>query len=87
MAIGVGLDWLPGLLGESRNGRRWPGVPTLPDDRDLLGDGGRCGRLVQSALRSKFLVFRRAVADSSMGRYVDARYKAELEPCWGDQGG
>jgi hypothetical protein len=36
-AVGVGLDWLPG--GESWNGRRWPGVPTLPDDRDLLGDG------------------------------------------------
>ena len=38
-AVGVGLDWLPGLSGESWNGRRWPGVPTLPDDRDLLGDG------------------------------------------------
>jgi hypothetical protein len=36
-AVGVGLDWLPGLSGESWNRRRWPGVPTLPDDRDLLG--------------------------------------------------
>jgi len=38
-AVDVGLDWLPGLSGESWNRRRWPGVPTLPDDRDLLGNG------------------------------------------------
>lgn len=51
-AIGVGLDWLPGLSGESWNGRRWPGCrrcPTIATSWAMVGDVGDsfralCGR-------------------------------------------
>lgn len=65
-AVGVGLDW---LSGEPWNGRRWPGVPTLPDDRDLLGDvgdsfRGLCGRSLEIlGLSQRCRVF----VDGSMG--------------------
>ena len=65
MGVGVGLDWLPGPSGESWNGRRWPGVPTLPDDRDLLGNSfrGLCCQVVGNS--------RSFAALSRIRRWVD----------------
>ena len=70
-AVGVGLDWLPGLSGESWNGsdgrgcRRCPTIATSwamvqrVRSLEILGLSQRCRGFVD-------------------GRCVDARYKAEL---------